>query len=131
MKNFSFIIIIFILQTSFNSFSQTFNVSLDTTNNSLLTFKPHIIIEDSISDSLSYEIKLYSFDNQDTSLVYVDTFSYHNPKILSFDFIDFRYQNYKVYLTLKELNIAPFILKINVLSSVGILVEELIFEDYE
>jgi len=116
---------------SLSSFSQSYIVSLDTTNVSTSKFEPHVIIDDSPDDSLLYEIKLYSYENQDTNLVYLDTFYFHNPKVLSFKKINYRFQTDHTFLTLKELNIAPFLIHVNVFTKEGILEEELIFDDYE
>jgi|SRR5690554_1055298 len=124
------IILVLLLMTN-TVFCQVYNIELDTTNITTTSFKPHIIIDDSPDDSLKYEIKIYSYENQDTNLVYLDTFYYHNPKVLSFDYMNFRYQNDQTYLTMTELNIFPFLVIVKILTKTGVLVEELIFDDYE
>ncbi len=124
--------VIFLLLISVNfAKSQTYTVSLDTTNVSLNRFTPNVIINDSPDDSLSYEIIVYSYENQDTNLVYADTFNYHNPKVLSFDYIDFRYLTDQTFLTLTELNNFPFLVVVNVFNIEGVLIEEIIFDEYE
>ncbi|MEX1193176.1 MAG: hypothetical protein WED10_00045 [Brumimicrobium sp.] len=127
------IVIILPILFIFNAicFSQSYTVSIDTLTLSDSTFQTQIIIDDSPSDSLKYEVIQYNFNNLDSTIVFQDTFYYHNPNVLAFDYINFRHQTGKTLLSLEKGSIIPFVIYVRVLTKSGVLEEELIFNDYE
>lgn len=124
------VFIILIITTTNFVLGQSYTVTIDTINITSYSFEPSITIGEDASDSLSYDISFYSLYGTDSVLMFEETFDLNNPKIESFSKVDFNTTANQTKLVLIEADIAPFLAFIKVKQS-GIIIEELIFDQYE
>jgi len=119
------------LLASTKLFSQAYQIDLDSTNTDSTTFIAHLTVDDEPDDSLLYAIDLYTFDNQDSTLAYRDTFNYHNPRVVAFKSINFKYQTDKTWLSLDEFTVAPFLVRVYVLNKTNNLLNTVNLSQYK